>query len=336
MHIVILMCYQFVLQEDFMLSASREDILQDNEWNESVILAAVDLFVQTAELFNEQGLMKYTWLQYLQSQSSVHGIASNNFRDRLLDHLRHEAVLESQALIMELPTNLKCVPDIFTDGTSSAVPLLDGPEGQRSWTAAAYSANNLKKLEVKELMAKDFMNMLRTYITYHNEGFRQHPAAWHSQLSKAISYTGPSLVRDLTIVSLRGDRWTSAAGTKLYFPGISDGLVLPTGIQVQIIEDDAAKDPLRCDLFTKFGASHLNPSEVLQIILDEHSKHGNSYITWTVETVVSHAWFLFNSPSKPSEYDLSKLRLASRNATLLHRGPELYMDAPGSNFRLSD
>ena len=186
-----------------MLSASREDILQDNEWNEIVILAAVDLFVQTVELFNEQGLMKYTWLQYLQSQSSVHGTTFHNFRDRLLDRLRHEAVLESQALTMELPINLKCVPNIFTDGTSSAFPLLDGPEGQRSWTAAAYSATDLKNLEVKELTAKDFVNMLRTYITYHNEGFRQQPAAWHSQLSKAISYAGPSLVRDLTIVPQR-------------------------------------------------------------------------------------------------------------------------------------
>lgn len=327
---------QFVLQGDFALSANREDIIQENEWNNRILSVAVDLFVQSVQLFNDRDFLKYTWPRYLQSQTSAHGTVFQNFRENLLRRLRKEPVLQSQALTMESPVDLRCVPQIFTDGTNSAVPLLEGSNGMSSWAANGYSFNDLKRVEVPELSPKDFTVLLRKYVTYSAESFHQREAAWQSRLANAILHAGPSGVRDLPIVPLRGGRWVPATATKLYFPDIGAGFTLPSGIRVDIIEDGAVHDPSRYELFTRLGARHLNSAEVFQIILEEHAKHGSSYITWSAETVVAHAWFLFKSPTKPSDYDLGALRLASKNSPLLHSGKDLYMELPESTFRISD
>ncbi|KAI7635008.1 hypothetical protein KC322_g22026, partial [Hortaea werneckii] len=63
----------FVLQGDFMLSASREDILQQNKWNDAVVDATIALFAKCIDAFNATDLLKYTWPRYAKSQGNAHG-----------------------------------------------------------------------------------------------------------------------------------------------------------------------------------------------------------------------------------------------------------------------
>src|SRR2546421_6441066 len=54
---------QFLLQADFLLIASREDINGSSMWNRALRNAAVDALIEAAQAFN-RGSMKYTWLRY--------------------------------------------------------------------------------------------------------------------------------------------------------------------------------------------------------------------------------------------------------------------------------
>ncbi|KAK3700516.1 hypothetical protein LTR37_015917 [Vermiconidia calcicola] len=323
----------FVLQGDFLLSASREDVLQDNAWNQAVISAATELFVDSVRYFNAKNLLKYSWPRYLASQGNAFGTAFHDFLDRLVSRLRSEAVIESRQCTMENPSDVKYVHSVFTDGATPPKPLLSGI---KSYVAASYSFNDLSKLRIQEQSGHAFLDLLRDYVTTQPDNFRRQAAQWHSRVARAISSTGSYSVRDLRLVPLRNGHWISASGTDFYFPDISDGVALPIGIEVDIIDDDAARDPARRSFFSELGARSLNSAEVYHLILDQHRNHGRSYGAWTVESVVAHAWFLFTSPSKPTYCDTSRLHLAAHNSDFLQPGRDLYMDVPGNTFQISD
>ena len=68
-----------------MLSASREDILQDNGWNKTVMVATLDLFVSSIDTFNKKHLVQYTWPRYLKTQGNAHGTVFQMFFSTLVD-----------------------------------------------------------------------------------------------------------------------------------------------------------------------------------------------------------------------------------------------------------
>lgn len=55
---------QFLIQADFLLVASREDIDQSAEWNESFRNGISTCFLDSVRDFNQSGLA-YTWVRYL-------------------------------------------------------------------------------------------------------------------------------------------------------------------------------------------------------------------------------------------------------------------------------
>lgn len=99
-----------MLQGDFMLSASREDILQQNKWNDAVVDATVTLFAKCVDAFNTTDLLKHAWPRYAKSQGNAHGTIFQGFFKRLCTHLRSRKVLQSQAGSLEMPSGLSIVP----------------------------------------------------------------------------------------------------------------------------------------------------------------------------------------------------------------------------------
>lgn len=99
-----------------MLSASREDILQQNKWNDAVVDATVTLFAKCVDAFNTKDLLKHAWPRYAKSQGNAHGTIFQGFFKRLCTHLRSRKVLQSQADSLEMPSGLQSSPwTIWTD-----------------------------------------------------------------------------------------------------------------------------------------------------------------------------------------------------------------------------
>lgn len=283
--------------------------------------------------------MKHTWPRYLASQHDAHETAFSGFLGRLLKRVKSSPVIESLELSMEAPAEMQCVPEIFQD--ISGKPLLAGPRGMQSYPSAEYDSQDLSALNLKVQSEQEFLSLLRIYIDIQHANFKQQPPAWHARVAKAISSMEIERIRDLRIIPLRSGTWTSAATTKLYFSNIDASednkcdLQLPPGININTIDDSAAKDRLRSKLFMQLGARPLNPAEVYRIILDQHRDHGKHFGTWTVDCLIAHAWFLFTSPAQPANCDVKLLRLASQDSAVLHFGPDLYADSPETDIPLS-
>ena len=236
---------------------------------------------------------------------------------------------------MERPSDVLYLPPIFMDGGRPPAPLLEGSEGLKRYASPSYSFSDLRNLRVEQLSEDVFLQLLRQFVKSNSKAFKRRTAAWHCKVAKAILITNKiSDVKRLSLIPLRTERWIAASTGHVYFPRISGGTTLPTGIHVNIIHDTAARDRPRRDLYRKLGARDLHPEEVYELIVGQHSKHGSKYGEWDEDSVISHAWYLFTAPSKPENVNVRNLRVAAKDSELLYSGDELYMDANAEGMLL--
>lgn len=323
--------FPFVLQADFMLNAPREAILGQNAWNSALIAFASRLFVESVQQFNATKCLQYAWPKYLTFRGEAYGTPFYGFCDILVRTLRNSTVLQSEASTLRRPLDLYFVPSQLSDGEK---PLLTGPLGLESFANHAYSSNHLTALQVREQSTEEFVSLLHEYVKSHPEDFQRRESVWHSRLASAILAIGPDDFRSIKLIPVRGGQWLAAKGNSLFFPKIEDGSELPSGIDVQVVNDAVVMDKARKRLFSALGVSVLNEANACGLIVQQHARKPEASNSWSVDDVVEHAWFLYRADAQPSESDTRRLLVASNDGKL-RRGHQTYMDVPNSTFQVS-
>jgi hypothetical protein len=82
----------FLIQADFLLTASRGDILKDKEWNKWLLDGIVEFFVDSFK--NLQQIDKYKYLHYLDEQKSVYEFIDDYYQN-ILEQLKKEKLFLS-------------------------------------------------------------------------------------------------------------------------------------------------------------------------------------------------------------------------------------------------
>ncbi|KAI7354940.1 hypothetical protein KC354_g10975 [Hortaea werneckii] len=315
----------FVLQGDFMLSASREDILQQNKWNDAVVDATSALFAKCVDAFNATDLLKYTWPRYAKSQGNAHGTIFSGFFKRLCNQLRSKEVLQSQAGSLQKPSSLFIVPSDYMDGPK---PLVVAPGRLRTYLSPTYRANDLAELQISPLSPREFFNIVSRYAE-----FSKQPEVWHVKLAKALLRAGSHYARAMPLIPMSDGKWIAPDKGKFYFPEVAEGMSVPNGIEVAMISSEV-QDPHRRNLFAELGASKLRMNEVFELILNQHKNARHSNKAWSCEQAVEHARFLFSAPSRPRSYTFKDFRLYGSD-NKLHVAEDLYMDDTKSTTAMS-
>ncbi|RMZ24646.1 hypothetical protein D0859_11311 [Hortaea werneckii] len=315
----------FVLQGDFMLSASREDILQQNKWNDAVVDATSALFAKCVDAFNATDLLKYTWPRYAKSQGNAHGTIFSGFFKRLCNQLRSKEVLQSQAGSLQKPSSLFIVPSDYMDGPK---PLVVAPGRLRTYLSPTYRANDLAELQISPLSPREFFNIVSRYAE-----FSKQPEVWHVKLAKALLRAGSHYARAMPLIPMSDGKWIAPDKGKFYFPEVAEGMSIPNGIEVAMISSEV-QDPHRRNLFAELGASKLRMNEVFELILNQHKNARHSNKAWSCEQAVEHARFLFSAPSRPRSYTFKDFRLYGSD-NKLHVAEDLYMDDTKSTTAMS-
>ncbi|KAI6879857.1 hypothetical protein KC360_g4305 [Hortaea werneckii] len=315
----------FVLQGDFMLSASREDILQQNKWNDAVVDATSALFAKRVDAFNATDLLKYTWPRYAKSQGNAHGTIFSGFFKRLCNQLRSKEVLQSQAGSLQKPSSLFIVPSDYMDGPK---PLVVAPGRLRTYLSPTYRTNDLSELQISLLSPREFFNIVSRYAE-----FSKQPEVWHVKLAKALLRAGSHYARAMPLIPMSDGKWIAPDKGKFYFPEVAEGMSIPNGIEVAMTSSEV-QDPHRRNLFAELGASKLRMNEVFELILNQHKNARHSNKAWSCEQAVEHARFLFSAPSRPRSYSFKDFRLYGSD-NKLHVAEDLYMDDTKSTTAMS-
>ncbi|KAK0612007.1 hypothetical protein B0T14DRAFT_339770, partial [Immersiella caudata] len=321
--------FKFLLQADFHLIASREDIDKSSARNQAILEACPAAILSAIQNMNSHG-QRSLWPRMVSSRPPI----TDFFADvdaRLIQLLSKHRILESASGELQFPRQLRYVPLDFRDN-EGLLPLTLSADTGLDYLAHLYHADDLpflRRLGVTEMTAGDFIRDLRKLVETHGSRFRAKPQEWHSSLGQALSTVMArdnqmiSDIRGIQIVPLADGRWTTAASKTIMFPSEPGGLQLPANLPVFEVHPEAAFDLKRRQCFTVLGIRDFNRERICRVIADIHDSSALPSASFQVADVISHTLFVFRA----GWTDLSKKKLwfVAEDGSF-HRGEDLYVD----------
>jgi hypothetical protein len=290
---------QFLLQADFLLIASREDVNDSLNWNRALRNSAVDALLEVAKWFNT-GSMKYKWPRYFPGKAKVSGFFEA-FKESLLKRMASERVLESLDGQFVAPSSLMFCPPQFCD--SDGRPLTATEATSRRYLSPKYNSDDYETLTtfgVQEMTGKEFVRDLSKLMKEDPALFCNQSMEWHSRLARALSPLCADgklslKIEALQLIPLRDKRWASVEDGTIFFPGDRHGLTIPEGVDLFVVDDDAAGDPFRKHFFRILGAKDISVALVCNLIISTHNDPKFNPRLATNGALLSQALFLFNA-----------------------------------------
>jgi hypothetical protein len=322
--------FKFLIQADFILTASREDIESTLPWNMRIRDAISEAFLSSVLHFNE-GVFKYVWPFYLPSLS----VATSGFFAPAIK------IIISQT--KDLPVFESCVGNLVRPSTLAHVStdfcIADEPFTLCELTKDRYLSSRypswvieaMLSVGVSHLTPHQFVEDLATMIATDAELFHSKTSKWHEQLARTLVKHSTDtelmdLIQDLPIIPLSDGTWTAARGNNIFFATSNASLAIPDGIRIMIVDSDVPNSPHRRTLLTYLGVKALEAPEICQVILSVHGSADFNPQLLDRAKLVSHATYLYQAKwQPPKEADL--WFATARNK--IFRGRELYI--PGSS-----
>lgn len=292
-----------MIQADFLLLASREDIDSSSSWNQELLRNIPNAFRQAVNDFNS-GDLRYTWIKFLQTRSPLTDFFSS-LEAAIIQALTECPIIESQSGEFMPPSKLRMVPE--TMHGDNGKPLIPTELARSKYISSCYPQKKHRAelfwLGVKELTPEEFIEDLEIFIESSPEEFQSMPQIWHSRLCKLLQdfaedqTTLAEKVAELKVIPLRDGRWVSSTQEILYFSestsARSKTVTIPNGISITEIDCEAAFDRLRRSLFYFLGAHTWTTEIVCQEIISTHASSSFAPERLPREDLVSHILFYF-------------------------------------------
>ncbi|KAI9692668.1 MAG: hypothetical protein M1820_009462 [Bogoriella megaspora] len=314
----------FLLNADFLLSANREDVEQNNDWNGALLNATIDLFVKAVDRFNVERVARYTWPAFLQSQGSASSTAFASVLNDIIKRLKEEPVLEAQNGVLKEPKILARIPAQYMDVGNPPRPLI-GPLGV--YVSTRYYDTVVSELVSNRLEVTVFFYLVRDF--YESKAQRSDACTiqWHARVAKALTgKVALAAAKTVKLIPLRDNTWTEANDKTVFFPELNDGFEIPQGIDIAIVSSAAAQSADCRALYKWLGVKDLSVKEVCGLIIQQHEEcNTESYGGWSRETIIGHAWYLFEASKNYNLQKLDKLCLAVDGSTTLVKASMLYI-----------
>lgn len=245
---------------------------------------------------NVSGGLRYSWILYLPVNTSQSEFFET-LRKGIVDKLRAAKVMEAWSGRKTKACELIRVPKKFCDPTGCPFMMSEGTK--HKYVAGGYPETSISKTDA---LGAGYMDELLFY-TEMTAVLEPNPAdffspksnEWHSSLARAmLPILQPLFANELPVIPLRGGKWVSS-GSRVYFPGGVSNTAVPEGIELDIVDAEAAADPHRKALFVKFGVQDLAISFIRAAIETTHSTSFQDTIDLHPDVLVSHVEFLYRT-----------------------------------------
>ncbi|KAK5629125.1 hypothetical protein RRF57_004840 [Xylaria bambusicola] len=319
--------FKFVLQGDFILVSSREEIDPESEWNRSLRSTIADAFFHSLDRLRHSKL-RYTWPYYVPMKPKI----ENFFQDVWLETsnlLAHHPILESVHGTLSLPSMLYLVPKQLSGLKSQ--PLIPPDASIFTYISSNYPADTwtaLENLGVKVLSATDLLDDLSNFIEKWPDRFRLMSPKWHSRLAQVLDPLVTDYeerVMSLPFIQLRDGTLVSPGSGVLLFPVTSDNMPVPDEIRALVVHNDANSDHSRKILFQKLGAQTPDKTAVCRMILDTHNSKDFDYEAAQMTSLISHVSFLHKAGWDPVSPEVAVWVVAEDGSR--HHGHRLYLNS---------
>jgi hypothetical protein len=293
--------FKFLIQADFLLIASREDIDSSSAWNQHLLRSIPSAILDAIRVLDKTEL-RYTWPQFFQPRPVLVDFFSDLER-QTLDLLSRSPILRSINGDLAAPRDLVWVNLGYQYVDRDGKPLTLSKETSSRYLSLRYSERDayfLDSLGVQKMSFKTFLADLHECLS--EPGFiRTRSQAWHSDVATALLIllsrdpTYREQVRKLQLIPLMDDQWVTAKSSGLLLHGGDDHPRVPLGIGINEVRHDSSKGQ-REQLLLTLGVKPYDMSIVCRAIVEAHSKASPfSKVLAQSESVIQQALFIFEA-----------------------------------------
>ncbi|KAK9788173.1 putative Heterokaryon incompatibility domain-containing protein [Seiridium cardinale] len=323
--------FKFLLNADFVLTASREDIDQASAWNLALCEHMGAALSQAIHTFNET-FPKFSWLRYFPIRPPTKD-CFQIFAEQGVQEVCRERILLAHSEDFVSPRYLLSVPLAFQDGQGN--PLLAHDTLNVRYLSNQYTSTDwpvIRRLGVRKMRAQDFVEHLSALITAVPVHVSNQSTEWQSRLARGlmgILSTNPECkpaIFDLSIVRLRSGTWITgyeASRGEVILP-VDEDLVLPPGIRFVEVDPTLCADEHWRHLFNLMGIVPVSAERVCDEISKMHVNPRLKPSELRKDDLLLQVGFMYRAGwSNPEKRDLW---FATSNGTCRH-GSQLYVDS---------
>lgn len=338
--------------------ASREDLEYDNSWNLGLQEHIRRLFSNAVTRLSRTPTalgLRYMWPKYLSHHRSSHDFWNQLHRDIVSD-LSQYRILESCD-----PLDGSCYPSelryLAPKYRFKGHALFSTAELRKVQLSFAYDRciAELKTIGVHHTTLNDLMLEFSVWLAENGPAaLSAQPPEWHHQVASIFCHKTDlkTQLEDMKIVPIRDGSWACANCGNVYLPCDTEQEYVPSGIDILIIQQSAADDPVRRQFFEFLGIKSYTPQKVCSLILKLHSGQAlHAMHNRAPEDLILDAAYLFKHqsqvlPQGPSDiyFLVNKEGVPSRRKSQVYilddtaesRLVAKYKNAPGNPFYLLD
>ncbi|OBT74408.1 hypothetical protein VF21_06830 [Pseudogymnoascus sp. 05NY08] len=324
--------FNFLIQADFILQASREEAKSDSEWNRDILSEIANSFCNAVlDFCSRDGPLRYRWVEYLPSRTALQ--THHFWRElprKIVERLKNANIFHIHGTSeLRKPENVRTLPPNYLDDGGS--PLFrDRPGRHSKYLSLEYGSENIKTLkelfDIKDIEDLAMCHRIKLDLRSPDSKMKSHETSnnWHTRAARLIisileqscgTDVETMVLEDLQLIPLTDGRWVTATEAHSYFPA-ETGPAIPQDIVITI-DPDSIVNEARGQLFEALGATECPPDDVVSKIREEYSRRDGaadlsssklhlSYLYWHVEKsshpIFSHLWI----------YDDTKRRITTR------------------------
>ncbi|KAI8716452.1 HET domain-containing protein [Fusarium sp. LHS14.1] len=297
--------FKFLLQGDFILTANREDVL-DNPWNRALRDACADAFVRAIHHLNS-GPRRYDWISYIPGRHILGFFEP--LTDMILDKLSREPILEACSKKMVAPATLTYVPrSRFTD--DDGLPLTLSPSTKDLYLSCSYPELDdtlLSRLGAQTLDSETFLHHLSSMISTTPQHVREKPREWHEKLANVLitlynEERHRDCIKGLEIIPLSNSEWVSADTGPIYFSEETQQLKIPETVPMRTVSGSIKESPSQINLFRHLGVKpRPDSADVCLRIMKLHGDVSFKPDSLTHVQLAEHITFMFRASFYPPQ-----------------------------------
>ena len=300
----VLMTLQFLIQSDFIVQASREDVFH-SDWNSAILSGVAEAFRDAVLDFCDHISLQYDWPLYL-PDTNISDSFWAKLEPQVVRLLKDTPILRpGSGKGLKLPKQLKRVMRSARDLDGEPI-FADLPEEQHLSDCYDWNATGpaLKRLGVGR--SNYSMLIARAKADLKSKTSRIKSSSrdddWHTKAAKALMQIintdrqrFEKSVSPLALIPLQDGKWVDSR-RELFFPGGKRDPV-PNDLGLLLVDRKALRNASRKQLFRELGVSDCLTQDVIDLISRRYKRSLSGSLPALSQSVAHIRYLYWNLPN---------------------------------------
>lgn len=286
--------------------ANREDIVTSSLRNQDLCRQLGGAFITGVKQMCKHPQLRFKWMRYLPSLTGP--LLDDPFWGILIETLRNQLADASIMVPRAAPSQLRPMGQLRRHGSLDQYgnPLFnDLQQPDAVYLSQNYDVTDLATLRGFGLKGIHFGQILsRVEADLRSSSSRMRSPEtdndWHSRAANVLLYPFKNSsanwsipnVKALTLLPLCNGQWVKTGDNTVYFSATIDGIEIPRGLGLWLVDPVAASQPCRKELFLALGAE-VASSETIRSLIFNHIVTGPQGDSFFKDTSIVFLRFLY-------------------------------------------